>query len=277
MSNPDRGVYEPVYDDDPETFDATDDFDEQEDRGRSPIILLLGLLVLAGFGAVVWLAYNQGLKQAPSGNPPVLADEGPFKVAPAEPGGAVVPHQDKLVYDEVTGGAPSGAEELLPEPETPQTLTPVPAPAMPAPTPTPAPEAMTETTTPPPSGEGLAPITPEPTTPAPALAPIIVSEAPVAEPIAPAESAARAAASGAFVVQVGSYASDALAASAWTRIKSQYGDLIGTLKPDVRAVDLPDKGTWYRLRVGPFDTRQAAADLCEQLKARAQDCLVAKP
>lgn len=271
MSNPDRGVYEPVYDD-PETFDATDEFEDQEDRGRSPIILLLGLLVLIGFGAVVWLAYNQGLKQAPSGNPPVLADEGPVKVAPANPGGAVVPHQDKLVYDEVTGGAPSGAEELLPEPETPQTLTP--ATATPAPTVTPAPDEMPAASAP--SGAGLTPIEPQPapSTSAPA---VIVSEAPVAAPVAPAESATRAAASGAFVVQVGSYASDALAAGAWTRLKSQYGDLLGSLKPDVRAVDLPDKGTWYRLRVGPFDTRDAAADLCNQLKARAQDCLVAKP
>ena len=196
MSNPDRGVFEPVYDD-PETFDATDEFEDQEDRGRSPIILLLGLLVLVGFGAVVWLAYNQGLKQAPSGAPPVLADEGPVKVEPVNPGGTVVPHQDKLVYDEVTGGAPSGAEELLPEPETPQTLTPAPATPAPtpiAPAPTPAPDAMPNATTTAPAAE----------TPSPAPS-IVVSEAPVATPIAPTESAARAAASGAFVVQVGSY------------------------------------------------------------------------
>ncbi len=41
-------------------------------------------------------------------------------------------------------------------------------------------------------------------------------------------------------------------------------------------VDLGAKGLYQRLRFGPFDTREAAANACESLKAERQDCLVVK-
>ena len=43
--------------------------------------------------------------------------------------------------------------------------------------------------------------------------------------------------------------------------------------PDVREVNLADKGVWYRLIAGPPGSRQAARDLCVKLKARGmKDC-----
>ena len=34
--------------------------------------------------------------------------------------------------------------------------------------------------------------------------------------------------------------------------------------------------TWYRLRVGPFGSRDEAASVCQALKARSQDCIVSR-
>jgi cell division protein FtsN len=88
---------------------------------------------------------------------------------------------------------------------------------------------------------------------------------------------ARPAASGSYIVQVGSYPNDAAAASAWQSIKGKNTTLLATYKPDVVKADLGPKGTWYRLRVGPFDSKESASDLCNKLQANGQACLVAKP
>ncbi len=52
--------------------------------------------------------------------------------------------------------------------------------------------------------------------------------------------------------------------------------LIG-LAFDIQEAVVPDRGTFYRVRIGPFDTRPQAVDLCETLKARGQDCYVTIP
>jgi cell division protein FtsN len=45
---------------------------------------------------------------------------------------------------------------------------------------------------------------------------------------------------------------------------------------NVQKADLGDKGTWYRLRMGGFSDKAAAASFCEKLKADGGSCLVAK-
>lgn len=303
MSQIERGVYEPPYDEeDPDTFDATDE-EEEEGRGRSPIILILALLVLLGFAAVVWMAYDQGVRQANRGEPPVLAaEEGPVRVAPEAPGGQQILHQDKVIYDQVAGETAPTGEQLLPPAETPK---PIPAPVTAAPpTATPTtdfpisgttagkpPAAATSPATLPPVATPVPekPVVASPK-PAPAEAekpPAAVAAAPVKPPVTePTKPAAPAAATPApttatpvsgWMVQVGAFDQDSLAADAWSRVKSNYGDLLTGLKPDVQTADLGAKGIWYRLRIGPFESKEAAAQLCSQLKARGQDCLVAKP
>jgi len=77
------------------------------------------------------------------------------------------------------------------------------------------------------------------------------------------------------VLQIGSFESEAVAASAWTRFRTRY-DVAG-LSQDVQKVDLGAKGIWYRLRVGPFADKTAAAAACTKLKAAGATCLVTAP
>ncbi|MFZ2467160.1 MAG: hypothetical protein WAW54_02100, partial [Parvibaculum sedimenti] len=141
MSDSDRGrglSYEPdEEDDDYYTYDATD---EEDEGRRRPLVLLAIIALVVVFAGVVFLAYKQGMKQGAQGNPPVIrADDSPTKVAPTNPGGIEIPHQDKTVYDRLSGGEKSdvqgGAEHLLPSPEEPM--------AMKQPTPPAAPPATT--------------------------------------------------------------------------------------------------------------------------------------
>ncbi|HRE61784.1 MAG TPA: SPOR domain-containing protein [Micropepsaceae bacterium] len=273
MTNLERGAYEPDYDD-PLTYDEGGD--EGESSARSPLFLTLAVLVLAAFAAVVWVAYQQGVRQSDRGGPPVIvADTSPVRVPPSDPGGETVPDQDKLIYDRITGDTTEPVETLMPPPEDP-----VPLPTAPSPTPT-VPRGSVvpaEEITSPPVEEIPAPPPAAETRPAEVAPSVPAEDLAELDPGLPAAAAAEVSpTSGAFVVQVGSYASDALAAAAWQEIKGGNQDLLTGLKPDIKPVDLGERGTWYRLRIGPFATRGDANELCQKLSARGRDCLIAKP
>lgn len=82
----------------------------------------LALLALVAFGAIVWEAYTWGTGTGDVQEIPVIhADSEPIKTRPAEPGGLDVPHQDKLVLNEITPDpAQPQIERLLPPPEVPR-------------------------------------------------------------------------------------------------------------------------------------------------------------
>ena len=86
---------------------------------------------------------------------------------------------------------------------------------------------------------------------------------------------ATAANTGNFVVQVASFPEIPDANAAWSRLQSRHAGIVGGHVQDIQDVDLGERGTWYRLRIGYFETRTAATSLCDQLKAANQDCLVA--
>jgi cell division protein FtsN len=48
------------------------------------------------------------------------------------------------------------------------------------------------------------------------------------------------------------------------------------MSPNIVSVDLGEKGTWYRVRVGSFADKAGAADFCAKLKAEGASCLPAK-
>jgi cell division protein FtsN len=84
-----------------------------------------------------------------------------------------------------------------------------------------------------------------------------------------------AAGTGAFVLQIGAYKSEADATAAWHAYQAKH-PLVAGSGTDIMKVDLGPKGTWYRLRVGSFDDKAAAAAMCQKLKADGGDCLTAK-
>ena len=77
------------------------------------------------------------------------------------------------------------------------------------------------------------------------------------------------------LVQLGAWRDEASAADGWNRIVSQSDGALSGLKPQIVAVDLPEKGRYYRLRAGPVGTGGAAA-LCASLKDHGLACLVVR-
>lgn len=118
--------------------------------------------------------------------------------------------------------------------------------------------------------------------PAPAqpehMAPAVVAQAPraVTPPPAPAPAvSAKAPASGEFVVQLGAVRAADQADKEWLRIQKANADLLGALKSDIVRVELEGKGTFWRVRAAPL-SEQAARQLCAELTARSQGCIVAR-
>jgi hypothetical protein len=54
---------------------------------------------------------------------------------------------------------------------------------------------------------------------------------------------------------------------AFADLQQKYGDVLGTKTPDVQEANLGEKGVWYRAVVGPPASRDAASDICQQLKS----------
>jgi hypothetical protein len=55
-----------------------------------------------------------------------------------------------------------------------------------------------------------------------------------------------------------------------TDMQQEYPSLLASYRPLVQVANLGSEGTWYRLRIGPIDDKEAASKLCVILKARGQ-------
>lgn len=96
--------------------------------------------------------------------------------------------------------------------------------------------------------------------------------APVPAPVAAAASAAN----GSYVVQVSSQRTAAEAQGAFQSLQRRFAGVLGGMKPSIRKVDLPDRGTYYRVRVGGWSTPAEATAFCGKLKAAGGDCVIAR-
>jgi len=254
-----RSAFDPVMVDEMDTYDATDE--DEEPAGRGWLMLLVVVAVLAALAGVVYFAYQQGREEGIRTAPPIVrADGGPEKVAPQEPGGMEIPHQDKEIFERITGDGTSGeadpgVERLLPPPEEPAII-----PAAPV-----TPPAAAEAT--PPTPEPAAPVAAAPK-PAPAPTP---APAPAAQPAAPATAA-----SGGWVVQIGSFRDQARAQTEWAATQRKHPTVLAGATADIQRADLGDRGIWYRLRAATYATKGAADTACASLKAAGTDCLVRK-
>lgn len=93
--------------------------------------------------------------------------------------------------------------------------------------------------------------------------------------IVPVTAATPVGGSGQFVVQVAARKTQTEALAAFADMQQKYPSLLSGYRPMVQKADLGDKGTWYRLRVGPMGQRTAATKLCDQLRsAGLNGCLV---
>ena len=270
--------------------------------------LKIGRLVLMGLagGAALYLILSlfsggDGQQVADVNSVPLVrANPEPTKTAPDEPGGLEVRDQDKLIFDRIGGGSTDSSlpEQLLPPPDVPMarpTPPPPPPPVLDRPAPEPSVAAAPEPEPAPapapaaaPSVAAAPPAAPAKPTPAPAPTPTPAKPSPSATTPAPAETpkpapgtaaapapAAPVPAAGGISIQLAALKDEAAAKKAWTRISKANSDLLAGLKPIIQPVQVGGS-TLYRLRAGPFVSKDAAATVCAKLKQRNQDCNVVR-
>ncbi len=77
-----------------------------------------------------------------------------------------------------------------------------------------------------------------------------------------------------YLVQVSSQRSMDQAQASYADIQQQYASVLGKLNPVIQEADLGTKGIYYRVRVGPWASRDDAIKVCEALKAAGGNCFV---
>jgi cell division septation protein DedD len=78
-----------------------------------------------------------------------------------------------------------------------------------------------------------------------------------------------------FVVQLSASKTEAEAQSILQALKSKYAALEGR-EPTIRRKDQGKRGVFYAVQVGPFETQQAAEQLCARVKAAGGSCFATK-
>ncbi len=90
----------------------------------------------------------------------------------------------------------------------------------------------------------------------------------------PASASPPVSAGGSVAIQLGSFPTDLLAASSWSRIKTSNAGVLGDYSPKFQRAEVEGKGTWYRLQVTGFADKASAQDVCNKLKANGQACII---
>lgn len=288
-----RDMSSSTIDEDYDYEDDFDDFDEDDDEpGFSGlVVLLMGGLMLGVMVAVVFIAYSHGVKMGEARNDPpyVSADPNPVKVEAAE---FTPSYADREVYDRPSGGVPETAVVIAEAPEEPVSrdgeATPDANPLLDVATRAadnagddvddrigalaaratqddePSVEDVSETA----RGAARPVQVAARQTSQPAREPMATQR-----PAAAGGAAGAGALSGSHVVQIAALQSRAEAEAAWRRISRKLGDYARGKSPDVLA-PTSSSDIYYRLRVGPFATRDAANAYCAGLKERDQGCMV---
>ncbi len=275
------------FDDELDELEDFDEEDSEEERGLSGlVVLLMGVVMLGALASVVWVAYKQGVRngQAQGGAPYVQADPEPLKiennVADAANDG------DLAVYDRL-GGQDSDPVEMIAEgPEEPVTRGGAdPFGAIATQTGTPAvddavadriaelaeaDEALSSDPAAAAATPAIKPQSKPATAPTPASTATHTSEMP--KPTVTYR--AGGALDGSHLVQIGAFRSQAEADGQWSRLQGKLASYLDGKSQDVERADLGEKGTYYRLRIGPFASADEAKTYCAGLKERGTDCLI---
>jgi cell division septation protein DedD len=237
-------------------------------RRRSPILpVLVAAVALVCVAAGIFFGYSWFFAGDKTGALPVVrASEDPVKVKPESPGGLKVPYQDQLVLNQEgseTGKEPV-VERLLPPPETPR-----------LPPSEPETADISAAAARPAQGGGIV------EAPVPAAGTLIEVPplASASEPAKPATQVAQATgqapAKGSYLVQLGSFTSTKGTNRAWAKLKKAHPELLGDMSLFIQEATVNDRA-YYRVQAGPIPNQATALDMCAQLKARQQDCLVVR-
>ena len=103
----------------------------------------------------------------------------------------------------------------------------------------------------------------------PEMPPAMAQPAPAAQPAKPVMKSSSGPSP---AIHLASYRTRKSADRGWAQIKRAHGKLIGGLDPMISKVNLGRKGTYYRLKAGPFNSAKEAKAMCGKLKRRRQFC-----
>lgn len=106
-----------------------------------------------------------------------------------------------------------------------------------------------------------------------AASPRVAAESPASERAAEKPSGAEAERT--FAVHIASYRTMKGLQKDWPRLVRAHPEFLFGLRVRVTSVDLgPQKGEFYRLKVGPLPSRKFAKELCRSLRQRGLYCAV---
>ena len=91
---------------------------------------------------------------------------------------------------------------------------------------------------------------------------------PAADVVAAAADANR------FSVHLASYRSHAAAVEGWSELRQRFNPVLGSLDPRVTEVEIDGRGTFYRLKAGPFQSWGSANEVCDYLRTSSWSCAV---
>ena len=262
------------------------------------ISVLLCVLILSMFGFYMYKMDFDDTDEVAT----ITASADVVKEAPVQSGGMTIPDQDKLVYNRIrTDNVTTKVESLFPEPEKPV----IPqilaieqnAPEQPFVSAdtvkgvNPFEEQVVST-------EIEQPIVPQPQKVVvqeiekPVLPPVEVTPAPIqsAQPkkevitLAPVsktavvknKSEAKPVSKDIWRVQLFASNNKEAVEKVWSRIEKKHNTLLSNMSYLIKKVEIPTKGTYYRLQVGQFPSREMADGLCAKLRALKQDCIPTK-
>jgi hypothetical protein len=77
-------------------------------------------------------------------------------------------------------------------------------------------------------------------------------------------------------VQLGALTSEQAARAEWARLNRLVPDLLQGRSPQIMRFDREGRSPLYRLRTGGLPDADAAAEFCEQIKARRGACMMVR-
>jgi hypothetical protein len=224
-----------------------------------------GVTTLVILVAFAWSGFHSG----GFGPPPVITPPDlPLRVAPASPGGLVVPGADVPIMSGQDDNN-SAPPQLAPQSQVPDVAQLDQAAGLNQPPPTP--QAAAPATTPPATPAATPAQSSQPATP-PAASSSAATPA-AANPPSPVPGSPPPAAP---QIQLAAVADEGKAEAAWTQVQQKAPDLLGSKTPIILPAVVNGQSVW-RVRVAGFSSPADAKTLCAALTAKGVACIVPGP
>ncbi len=249
---------------------------QEEKKSKNLLWIVLGLCTTIAF-ATAFVLFPRLSHQEEEEAVVIAPTPIPVKVLPENPGGLSIPNRDKVVYERTEVVAPAPVvENLFPEPEQPM-----------LPTTTIEPENKEEALIQPTSEMAILDEQVFPSSePMPSDLPIEQAtqtamtedtekptEQPAEEPVLPKAVTTHQVV---WRAQLLSSADKKKVETSWKEISKQQAALLSDMPYQIVSATIAGKGTFWRLQVGEFATKEMAANLCTKLKKKKQDCIPVK-